>query len=68
MDKQAYNMLTMARLCKPPEDMEELSILAYNLAISHYQNLIHDTLTTFPSQNKVSFDELGDIIDFITTV
>ena len=48
--------------------MEELSILAYNLAISHYQNLIHDTLTTFPSQNKVSFDELGDIIDFITTV
>ena len=61
-------MLTMARLCKPAEDMEELSILAHNLARSDYCNLLHDSLTTFPSQNKVSFDELGDAIDFITTV
>lgn len=28
MDKQAFNMLTMARLCEMPDDMEDLSVLA----------------------------------------
>ena len=48
--------------------MEDLSVLACNLSISNHSNLLHDTLSAFPNQKKVSFDELGDIIDFITLV
>ena len=48
--------------------MEDLSVLACKLSISDHSNLLHDTLSAFPGQKKVSFDELGDIIDFITLV
>ena len=68
LDKQAYNMLTMARLITETEDMEDLSVLATNLSLSNYCNVLHDSLSAFPRQEKVSFDELGDVIDFITLV
>ena len=34
--------------------MEGLSVLAVNLSVSNHSNIIHDSLSAFPNQKKVS--------------
>ena len=66
LDKQAYNMLTMARVCEMPDDLADLSLLADNLALSEHSEIINGSLCAFSRQKKVSFDDLGETIDFLT--
>jgi len=68
MDKQAFNMMTMARLCELPECLEELSLLAENLSLSTHSDILDVSLCTLPKQKKVSFDELGETVDFLGLV
>ncbi len=47
-DTQAFNMMTMALLCRLPEDIEDLSVLAYHLHATKHSNILHDSLGSFP--------------------
>ena len=68
MDKQAFNMMTMARLCYMPEEMEDLSVLAEALECSTQSTILDGSLNEFPQQEKVSFEDLGEIVDFLVLV
>jgi len=61
-------MMTMALLCRLPDDLEDLSVLASNLHTTNFSNMLHDSLLHFPRQEKVSWDVIGDIVDFIVVV
>ena len=45
--------------------MEDLTVLADVLSKSVHSEVLHDSLSSFPHQKKVSFDDLGDVVDFI---
>ena len=58
----------MALLCRLPDDLEDLKVLADNLDLSNHSDILNVSLGSFPRQEKVSFEDFGDIIDFITLV
>ena len=68
LDKNSGVMLDMARVCKLPDDLDDLMILAFNLTLSDQPNFIKESLGVFPRQEKVAFEVFGDIIDFITLI
>ena len=45
--------------------MEDLTVLADVLSTSVHSEVLHNILCAFPRQKKLSFDHLGDIVDFI---
>ena len=68
MDKGASHIMTMVTLSELPDEMDDLSVLADVLICSQFDNLLDISLDTFPKQKKISFEDLGDIVDFIVLV
>ncbi len=68
LDKATFSMMTMALLCKLPDNLEDLSLVAGNLDSSDQSDIFNLSLCKYPRQDKVSFEILGEIVDFIIVV